>query len=563
MLTNLHVKNLALIEEAEIDFKPGLNILTGETGAGKSIIIDSVLFALGGKLSKDFVRDQADYALAELIFVPDTEKQLQAVRNLEIPVEDEVIMQRKIVNGRSVSRVNGEVVTAGVLQELASILIDIHGQYEHQSLLQKKKHMQVLDEFCTSELKPLLGKVSEQYHLYMELEQELKNAETTDDNRDKEAALAQFETNEIRQAQLKTGEDAELEISYRKMVNAKKIMEGINAVHYSTGYESENGAGESIGRALREIKNVAGYDEELESMLQELSEIDDLLNDFNRHVSDYLSDMEFGDDEFRQIEERLNTINHLKDKYGNSVEEIMKYCEEQEEKLEKLLDYDTYLQELRLRTSHAKEELLKLYDQVTAIRSQNAVILADRMKEALSDLNFLDSRFSIEVRVLPDYYSAAGHNEVEFMISTNPGERVKPLGEVASGGEMSRIMLAIKTVLADKDETSTLIFDEIDAGISGRTAQKVSEKLALLAGNHQVICITHLPQIAAMADAHYEITKQTTGEHTLTKVHELSEESAVQELARLLGGAEITNTVLQNAAEMKELATAKKKMFEK
>ena len=563
MLTNLHVKNLALIEEAEIDFKLGLNILTGETGAGKSILIDSVLFALGGKLSKDFVRDQADYALAELIFVPNNEKQLQAVRNLDIPVEDEVIMQRKIVNGRSVSRVNGEVVTAGVLQELASILIDIHGQYEHQSLLQKKKHMQVLDEFCIDELKPLLSKVSEQSHLYMELEQELKTAETTDDNKDKEAALAQFEINEIRQTELKTGEDEELELSYRKMVNAKKIIEGINAAHYSTGYESENGAGESIGRALREIKNVAGYDEELESMLQELSEIDDLLNDFNRHVSDYLSDMEFGDDEFRQIEERLNTINHLKDKYGNSVEEIMKYCEEREEKLEKLLDYDTYLQDLRLRASYAKEELLKSYDQVTAIRSQNAVILADRMKEALSDLNFLDSQFSIDVRVLPDYFSATGHNEVEFMISTNPGERVKPLGEVASGGEMSRIMLAIKTVLADKDETSTLIFDEIDAGISGRTAQKVSEKLALLAKNHQVICITHLPQIAAMADAHYEITKQTTGEHTLTKVHELSAESAVQELARLLGGAEITNTVLQNAAEMKELATAKKKKLKK
>lgn len=563
MLTNLHVKNLALIEEAEIDFKGGLNILTGETGAGKSIIIDSVHFALGGKLSKDFVRDNADYALAELIFVPDNEKQLKAIRALDIPAEDEIVMQRKIVNGRSVSRVNGEVVTAGVLQDLAAILIDIHGQYEHQSLLQKKKHMQVLDEFCTDELRTLLKEVREQYEQYTELEHELQQAETTDDRKDQETALAQFEIQEIRQAEPKPGEDAELETGYRKMVNAKKIIEGINSVHYSTGYDSENGAGEGVGRALRELKSIAGYDEELDTMLQELSEIDNLLNDFNRHVSDYLSDLEFGEEEFHQVEDRLNLLNHLKDKYGTTIEDVLAYCELQEQKLEKLLDYETYMRQLWDRTAREKEKLLELYARVTEIRSRNAKILAEQMKKALSDLNFLEACFEIEVRVLPDYLSATGNNEVEFMLSTNPGERVKPLGEVASGGEMSRIMLAIKTVLANKDETSTLIFDEIDAGISGRTAQKVSEKLALLSKEHQVICITHLPQIAAMADAHYEITKQTTGTHTVTHVRELTKDAAVQELARLLGGAEITPAVLQNAAEMKELATEKKKMIEK
>lgn len=563
MLTNLHVKNLALIEEAEIDFKSGLNILTGETGAGKSIIIDSVHFALGGKLSKDFVRDNAEYALAELIFVPDSEKQLKAIRALDIPVEDEVVMQRRITNGRSVSRVNGEVVTASVLQELAAILIDIHGQYEHQSLLQKRKHMQVLDEFCMEELKPVLSEAGKQYELYIGLEHELQQAEETDGHKDQETALAQFEIDEIRQADLKPDEDVALEADYRRMVNAKRIIEGINAVHYGTGYDAENGAGEGIGRALRELRNIAGYDEELESMLQELSEIDNLLNDFNRHVSNYLSDLEFGEEEFRQTEDRLNTLNHLKDKYGASIEAILSYCEEQEKKLERLLDHDAYLQQLRIRVVQEKKKLSGLYEQLTAIRSKNAEILAEQMQKALSDLNFLEARFAIEVRVLPDHMSANGNNEVEFMLSTNPGERVKPLGEVASGGEMSRIMLAIKTVLANKDETSTLIFDEIDAGISGRTAQKVSEKLALLSREHQVICITHLPQIAAMADAHYEITKQVVGEHTLTKVRKLEEEEAIQELARLLGGAEITPVVLQNASEMKELAATKKKMFEK
>ncbi len=563
MLTNLHVKNLALIEEAEIDFKSGLNILTGETGAGKSIIIDSVHFALGGKLSKDIVRDNAEYALAELIFAPESEQQLQAIRALDIPVEDEIIMQRKITNGRSVSRVNGEVVTAGVLQELAAILIDIHGQYEHQSLLQKKKHMQVLDEFCGKELHVLLEDVCKQYENYMKTERELAQAVTTNHDKDRETTLAQFEINEIRQADLKTGEDEVLEADYRKMVNARKIIEAMNAVHCSTGYDTESGAGEGVGRALRELKNVAGYDEELEAMQEELAEIDNLLNDFNRHASDYLSDMEFGEEEFREAEERLNVINHLKDKYGTSIEAVLEYCEEQEHKLEQLLDYDAYLEKLRIRATREREQLMELYNAVTAIRSRNAKTLAEQMEQALSDLNFLESRFSIDVRVLQDYMAANGNNEVEFMISTNPGERLKPLGEVASGGEMSRIMLAIKTVLANKDKTSTLIFDEIDAGISGRTAQKVSEKLALLSRNHQVICITHLPQIAAMADVHYEITKQVEGAHTLTQVKELSEASEIQELARLLGGAEITPVVLQNAAEMKELATTKKKMFEK
>ena len=563
MLTNLHVKNLALIEEAEIDFKPGLNILTGETGAGKSIIIDSVHFALGGKLSRDIVRDNADYALAELIFVPENEQQLSKIRALDIPVEDEIVMQRKIVNGRSVSRVNGEVVTAGVLQELAAILIDIHGQYEHQSLLQKRKHMQVLDEFCGEELHTLLEQAGKHYDAYMKLERELKEAETVDGDKDRETALAQFEIDEIRQAELRVGEDIELEADYRKMVNSKKIIEGINAVHFSTGYDSESGAGEGVGRALRELRNVAGYDEELESMLQELTELDNLLNDFNRHVSDYLSDLEFGEEEFREVEERLNTLNHLKDKYGASLEAVLIYLEEQEQKLEKLLDYDAYLLKLRNQAAKEKEQLREVYGQITKIRSSNAAILSEQMEQALSDLNFLEAKFGIEVRVLPDYLSATGNNEVEFMLSTNPGERLKPLGEVASGGEMSRIMLAIKTVLANKDETSTLIFDEIDAGISGRTAQKVSEKLALLSREHQVICITHLPQIAAMADVHYEITKQIEGAHTLTQIRELSSEDEISELARLLGGAEITPVVLQNAAEMKELASSKKKMIEK
>ncbi len=563
MLTNLHVKNLALIEEAEIDFRKGLNILTGETGAGKSILIDSVHFALGGKLNKDIVRENAEYALAELIFVPDSEEQLQAIRAMDIPVDAEIIMQRKIVNGRSISKVNGETVTQNTLTELADLLIDVHGQNEHQSLLKTKKHMQVLDTFCGDELNIVLEQVKSCYESYTALKKELEQADIDVSAREKEIALASFEIEEIENAGLKTGEDEVIEQKYKKMVNSKKIAEAMNLVHLNTGYDSEKGAGDGIGRALRELRGVAGYDVALDEMQTQLADIDDILNDFNRALSDYLAKLEFGDEEFRKTEERLNLLNHLNSKYGDSIERILEYQNIQQKKLEQLLNYDAYLAHLREQTEQAKKDLIQACEKASDIRKKNAVVLSELMRQALQDLNFLEAMFEIEIRRMPNYFSSIGFDEVEFMISMNPGERLKPLTQVASGGEMSRIMLAIKAVLANKDEIGTLIFDEIDTGISGRTAQKISEKLALLSGAHQVICVTHLPQIAAMADAHFEIVKEVEAEHTLTKVRKLNDKEIVTELARMLGGAEITPVVLQSAAEMKELATnTKKKLFE-
>lgn len=561
MLVNLHIKNLALIEEAEIDFQKGLNILTGETGVGKSIIIDSVHFALGQKISKDVVRDNADYALAELVFEMDNEKQLQAVREMDIPVENEVVMQRKIVNGRSISKVNGETVTTGMLQELADILIDIHGQHEHQSLLKKKKHMEVLDSFCGQPVATLIEQVKEYYEQYIKLKSEFSNANIDNTARNKEIILASFEIEEIENALPVVGEDVTLEQDYRRMVSAKKIMEAINMVHLYTSYDDENGAGESLGRALRELRSIVIYDEKLETMQTELSEIDNLLSDFNRVIADYIDSLEFSDEKFRVVEDRLNKINYLKSKYGSSIEEILNYFEAQKKRLDQLQDYDHYLESLEKETEKIKDILFEKSEALSNIRQENAVMLSQQMKEALNDLNFLDARFEIEVRRMHNHFSASGFDEVEFMISTNPGERLKPLEMIASGGEMSRIMLAIKTVLAKKDEIGVLIFDEIDSGISGRTAQKVSEKLALLSGTHQVICVTHLPQIAAMADVHFEITKVTNGEHTLTHVEKLNSTKVTEELARMLGGAEITPVVLKNAEEMKKLATHTKEIL--
>ncbi len=560
MLTNLHVRNIALIDEVDIDFSKGLNILTGETGAGKSIIIDAVNFALGKRMPKDVVREDAEYALCELIFLIENEEQEAKLHEMDILSEDgQIIMQRKIMNGRGVCKVNGETVPVASLKELSGMLIDIHGQHEHQSLLYKKKHREILDSYCGEEFSQLLLRIATEYGHYSKVQAELLKAEQADGNREKETALAQFETEEIRGAAVILGEDEQLEQDYRKMTNAKKIAEAIAVVHQYTGYETENGAGAAIGRAFGTLKSVAAYDEEMEGLLAQITDIDSLLNDFNRAVADYEDSLSFGEEEYVQTEERLNVLNRLKSKYGITLAQVLAYCEKQEEQLEKYRNYEEYISGLQKKMKCLKEELLQLCGEASAIRNAQALLLAKDIQIALIDLNFLDARFEINVEANENKPGPDGYDEVEFLISTNPGEKVKPLAQVASGGELSRIMLALKAVLASRDQVGTLIFDEIDTGISGRTAQKVSEKLALLAGNHQVICVTHLPQIAAMADTHFEISKNVSDGRTVTMVKRLSEAESEKELARMLGGVQITDTVLKNAKEMKKLAKKTKK----
>lgn len=558
MLQQLHVKNLALIREAEVDFTKGLNILTGETGAGKSLLIGSVNLALGGKVSRELIRDGAEYAFVELIFSIERPKERQKLKELDIDLEeDQVILSRKITDGKSINKINGETVTAGFLKEVASVLLDLHGQHEHQSLLHKKKHLEILDEFAKDSLGTLKQQVSLAYREYQALKEQLSSSVMDESARKKEVDFLEFESKEIEEAHLQPGEDIELEASYQRMANAKKITEALVLVHQETGYEEHTSAGERVGRALRELSGVAAYDEGLKDLQSQLMTLDDLLNDFNREVSDYLSQMEFGEEEFWQTQERLNLINHLKTKYGNTIPEILQYQEQVRSRLQELQNYDAFLIELEEKTEKAKRSLNQLCEQLSAIRKEKAEELSQAIKEHLIDLNFLDVEFQIQMEHLPAFTSN-GFDEAEFLISTNPGEAVKPLAKVASGGELSRIMLAIKTVLADQDDVGTVIFDEIDVGISGRTAQKVSEKMALIGKSRQVICITHLAQIAAMADSHFVIEKQVCLGETQTAVRLLSEEDSFQELARILGGAQITDTVLQSAREMKLLAAAKK-----
>lgn len=554
MLLHLHVKNLALIRETEIDFSPGLNILTGETGAGKSILIGSMTMALGGKIPKEMLREDADYALAELVFSAEQPDLLLRLKELEIPAEDgELILSRKITAaGRSLCRINGETVSTAVLKEISSRLIDIHGQHEHQSLLNKKKHLEILDAYVREELSPVLEVLGERFQACQNWKRELEQSQTDESARIREQSLLEFELHEIEEAALKDGEDELLEQSYRKMVNGKRIMETLTLVQKLCSGEDVS-ASEQTGRACRELGSVLRYDDGLEGLNGQLQEIDGQLQDFVRELDDYMEGLEFSEQEFRETEERLNLINHLKAKYGQTIGEIRRYQEEKQKRLELLTNYEQSVAGMEKEYQKALQELEEHCRTAHGIRVKAAEKLSALMQEQLGELNFLDVRFEISVRDTGSP-SAAGSDDVEFLISTNLGEPVKPLGKIASGGELSRVMLAIKTVMADQDEIHTVIFDEIDAGISGRTAQKVSEKLSLIGRSRQVICITHLAQLASMADSHYCIEKQAVDGSTQTRIRRLSGEEITEELARILGGARITDAVRWNAMEMKRLA---------
>ncbi len=553
MLLHLHVKNLALIRETEIDFSEGLNILTGETGAGKSILIGSMTMALGGKVPKEMLREDAEYALAELVFSVKNRELLQRLQELDIPMEDgELILSRKISGNRSICRLNGETVSASVLKEISSWLIDIHGQHEHQSLLHKKKHLEILDAYAHEELAPVLAPLSECYESCQRCQRELEESLLDANARVREQSLLEFEIREIEEAELKDGEDELLEQSYRKMVNSRKIMEALQMVLQFCG-GGEMSASEQTGRACRELSGIVKYDEGLEALSSQLQEIDDQLQDFTRELDDYMESLEYSEQEFREIEERLNLINHLKAKYGQTLEEIKAYQEEKQKRLDLLANYEQHIEKLQKEQEKLAEELEAYCKKAHEIRMKAAEKLTVLMQEQLGELNFLDVRFDTVVRDT-DSLSANGSDDVEFLISTNPGEPMKPLGKIASGGELSRVMLAIKTVMADQDAIDTVIFDEIDAGISGRTAQKVSEKLALIGKSRQVICITHLAQLASMADSHYCIEKQALDGNTQTRMRRLTGEEITEELARILGGAKITDAVRWNASEMRRLA---------
>lgn len=557
MLESLHVKNLALIDETEIVFGKGLNILSGETGAGKSILLGALHLALGGRVAKEMLRDESADAVVEAVFSVRDERQRKLLEEMDLPIyEDEVILSRRITESRTVARINGETVPAAKLKQAGSVLLDIYGQQEHQSLTQKKKHMELLDTYGKMEIEPARERVREAFAAYREKRKELDEADMDDRERARELSFLEHETEEIEAAGLSVGEDETLEREYRRQSNGKKILEAVSGAYQQTG--GMDGASDQIGRAIRALSGVEHYDDRLAGFMSMLTDIDGLLNDLNRELSEYQESEAFDARAFAETEARLDEINRLKEKYGNSIEEILAACETKRQRMEQLSSYDSYVAELKAETARMEERLKEACGQLSDVRKKYASRLVRTVEAALRDLNFLDVSFDMQFDQL-DHYTSNGTDDGEFMISTNPGEPLKPLRNIASGGEMSRIMLAMKTVLAENDAIDTLIFDEIDSGISGRTAQAVSEKLSVVARDHQVVCITHLPQIAAMADRHFLIEKQVEGGATVSRISLLSREGSIRELARMLGGTEITEKVLENAEEMKNLADNKKR----
>ena len=554
MLFHLSVRNLALIDSAEVEFEEGLNILTGETGAGKSVIIGSVNAALGGKTSKDMIRQGCDYAYVELVFSVTDEKKRRELAAREVcpDADGNLIISKKIMPSRSISRINDETVTAARLREITGILIDIHGQHEHQSLLYHAKHLEILDEYGKSRIAKLKEQTAEAYQEYAAVKKKLEYYQSGREQLLRETDFLRFEIEEIENAGLKPGEEEELESAYRRFSNSRRIVESL-----SEAYQAVNE--DAVARALLAVEKAAEYDEGISGIRDQLYDVDALMSDLNREISSYMEEMTFDEAAFRETEERLDLIRGLENKYGDTIEKVLDSLYRKREKLEELEHFDLRREETERRFAQLEDRLETLCGELSEIRRETAQTLTERMREGLSDLNFLNVEFTMEFRRL-SHYTAGGFDEAEFLISTNPGEPPRPLGAVASGGELSRIMLAIKAVLAETDDIPTLIFDEIDTGISGRTAQMVSEKLSLIAGSHQVICITHLPQIAAMADSHYEIRKTAKENRTVTQIKRLSEEQMTDELARLLGGAEITEAVRQNAREMRALAAEKKRL---
>ena len=554
MLINLHVKNLALIKEADVDFSKGLIVLTGETGAGKSLLLGSVNIALGNKVSKDIIRTGAQFALVELTFQVD-EVCAAKLKRMDIFMEEGniITVSRKISESRSVSKINGETVNVNVLKQVMGMLVDIHGQHEHQSLLYVYNHLNILDKYAKREMTDILEKLSAEYGNYTELKSRLSSYNIDEAQRMREIEFSMYEVNEIENANLIPGEDEELEEQYKKLSNSENIVETLSSVYGLIGYDSMQSAGELISKATQEISSISNFDEKINGFKETLFDIDSMCRDLSAEISDYNSELEYDPREVSRIGERLDTINHLKLKYGKTIDDILRYQDMKQSYLDELNNYSEKIDQIKGLISESEVKLEALSEKASKVRKKAAGELERSITDALKDLNFLSVDFKINI-TKKDKITDKGFDNVEFMISTNPGEPVRPLAKVASGGELSRIMLAIKSLLAGEDEIETLIFDEIDTGISGKTASMVAEKLAKISVNHQVICISHLSQIAAMADSHYLIKKDMEDNSTTTNIMKLTRDESIKEIVRINGDGTMTDAAVAHAIEMKDMA---------
>lgn len=552
MLDRLMVKDLALIEKSVVEFGPGLNILTGETGAGKSILLGSIQLALGQKANKDMIRHGSEQALIELSFSLGEEKEAE-LKELEEDLEIEegsLIIRRKISEKKSENRVNDLSVTLAKLREISGELLDLHGQHEHHSLLKEGAHLAILDSFMTRRGGRILSEVKEAYENYREKKKKVEAYSLPEEERKRELDFLQFELEELSSANLKPGEEEQLSKDYAVYENRDRLKSLLLRVQ-------EELADRDFHGPVKNLEEAVTFDESLKNVLDTAYELEAVGEDCLRAVEHYLDHSEMDEEKFFLLGERLDTIRSLMMKYGGTEEKALEALSKKEERLRFLTDYEKEKALMEEALARSEEELREKAERLSLERQKTAKELEERIQQEMQELGFLDTRFTFRFEKKKEI-SEKGFDEVESYVSLNPGEPLRPLREVGSGGELSRIMLSIKTVLADTDAVPTLIFDEIDTGISGRTAEKVGEKLEKIAKNHQVILITHLPQIAAKADRHFLIEKNVQEGKTKTEIHALNEEASVKELARLLGGEELTEAALQNARSLKAKAKEKK-----
>ena len=560
MLQSLHIKNVALIDEVELTVGEGLNILTGETGAGKSMVIDSLGLILGGKAGKDNIRTGQDHAAVTAVFsVSEAIKPNLERIGVEIAEDNTLVITRQIsANGKGICRVNGAVVNVAMLRQIGDILVDIHGQHEHQSLLSQAKHITLLDKFAETSAADVKDKLAAAIKKFREISRKIASVGDSSTAASRLDMLL-FQETEIESANLQEGDDLRLEKLRDTLVNSAKIRELANtSLHLLYQNEESDTAYEQLTKAQTCLSELAKLDSDTTKFAEAIGSVATILQEACRDIYAYSEGLNSGDstsDEpsnIDKIEHKLDQIHMLKKKYGGSVSAVLERLDGVKAEISELRGAEERLEELAQEKRVLAREISELCAELSAIRKEYAITIKNGVNAALADLGMQDAIFDIEV-TRSAAFGTNGFDNVEFMISTNKGEPLKPLAKIASGGEMSRVMLALKTVLADTDDIETFVFDEIDAGISGRTAQMVSEKLSHLARRRQILCITHLPQIAALADTHFLIEKHSDGETTRTTVSSLDDEACVYELARLTGGAKITDATLTAAREMKRL----------
>ena len=555
MLEKLHIKNVALIEECDVAFGEGLNILTGETGAGKSMLIGSLLFVLGGRSGKDFLRRGKKSAQVEALFTIQGEEAVTFLEENGIETEEDgtVVLARSLSDtGKTVCRINGNMVTVGTLRGFAEGLVDLYGQHDHQSLLNPKKHIALLDIFCESVFQEKLKAYDVHYKKTKEIDRQLDALLGDERQREQRLDILLFQKEEIEEANLVAGEEESLLERRKRISNLDKLerltQESVIALY--DGDEATPSAVDLLGDVLSKLEDATALDAELGGYLAILQDTYAQIEDVAREIKHYAQNLEEESESLEEIEERLQLIYKLKRKYGNSVEEILAFYSAVLEEIDFLSNSQERVEMLMEEKARERVKLEEAGEALTQMRKDTARRIETQIESSLQDMEMKHARFFVSI-TQKEEWGANGRDKVEFLIQPNLGEEAKHLAKIASGGEMSRVMLALKSVLVDADQIGTFVFDEIDTGVSGRTAGKVGEKMAELAKKRQILCITHLPQIAAMADAHFLIEKQVEGEETKTKVFHLEEENAVQEVARLLGSAEITETTLAAARELK------------